>query len=145
MSEILLQYDYIPILMSEIFPSNLEMYIFENGWSICIASVRLKIYASNLLQIEKPREPPVRVTGVIRGSEKPSIFVPANEPNSGQWFYVDVPMIARACELPENTVYIEDINENVSPTNPYPVPKDVNTLIRHSVMPEDHLKYTFTW
>ena len=54
-------------------------------------------------------------------------------------------MIARACELPENTVYIEDINENVSPTNPYPVPKDVNTLIRHSVMPEDHLKYTFTW
>lgn len=89
--------------------------------------------------------PPVRVVGVIRGSEKPSIFVPANEPNSGQWFYVDVPMIARACGLPENTVYIEDINEDVSPTNPYPVPKDVNTLIRHSVMPDDHLKYTFTW
>ena len=121
------------------------MYRFENGWSICIASVRLKIYASYLLQIEKPRELPVRVTGVIRGSEKPSIFVPANEPSSGQWFYVDVPMIARACGLPENTVYIEDINEDVSPTNPYPVPKDVNTLIRHSVMPEDHLKYTFTW
>jgi len=96
-------------------------------------------------EIEKPRELPVRVTGVIRGSEKPSIFVPANEPSSGQWFYVDVPMIARACGLPENTVYIEDINEDVSPTNPYPVPKDVNTLIRHSVMPEDHLKYTFTW
>lgn len=96
-------------------------------------------------EIEKPRIPPVRVIGVIRGSEKPSIFVPANEPSSGQWFYVDVPMIARACGLPENTVYIEDINEDVSPTNPYPVPKDVNTLIRHSVMPEDHLKYTFTW
>ncbi|KAK8446566.1 hypothetical protein SEVIR_9G506600v4 [Setaria viridis] len=96
-------------------------------------------------EIEKPREPPVRVIGVIRGSEKPSIFVPANEPSSGQWFYVDVPMIARACGLPENTVYIEDINEDVLPTNPYPVPKDVNTLIRHSVMPEDHLKYTFTW
>ena len=84
MSEILLQYDYIPILMSEIFPSNLEMYIFENGWSICIASVRLKIYASYLLQIEKPRELPVRVTGVIRGSEKPSIFVPTYEPSGGQ-------------------------------------------------------------
>ncbi|KAJ1298344.1 hypothetical protein BS78_01G445400 [Paspalum vaginatum] len=96
-------------------------------------------------EFEKPRKPPVRVIGVIRGSEKPSIFVPANEPSSGQWFYVDVPMIARACGLPENTVYIEDINEDVSPTNPYPVPKDVNTLIRHSVMPEDHLKYTFTW
>jgi len=96
-------------------------------------------------EIEKPRIPPIRVIGVIRGSEKPSIFVPANEPSSGQWFYVDVPMIARACGLPENTVYIEDINEDISPTNPYPVPKDVNTLIRHSVMPDDHLKYTFTW
>ncbi|ONM21704.1 Surfeit locus protein 1 [Zea mays] len=107
--------------------------------------LRRKIYASYLLQFEKPRMPPVRVVGVIRGSEKPSIFVPANEPNSGQWFYVDVPMIARACGLPENTIYIEDINEDVSPTNPYPVPQDVNTLIRHSVMPDDHLKYTFTW
>ncbi|TVU48038.1 hypothetical protein EJB05_07660 [Eragrostis curvula] len=96
-------------------------------------------------EIEKPGKPPVRVIGVIRGSEKPSIFVPANEPSSGQWFYVDVPMIARACGLPENTVYIEDINEDVSPTNPYPFPKDVNTLIRHSVMPDDHLRYTFTW
>ncbi|KAL6645637.1 hypothetical protein ACP70R_017245 [Stipagrostis hirtigluma subsp. patula] len=96
-------------------------------------------------EIEKPGKPPVRVIGVIRGSEKPSIFVPANEPRTGQWFYVDVPMIARACGLPENTVYIEDINEDVSATNPYPVTKDVNTLIRHSVMPQDHLKYTFTW
>lgn len=96
-------------------------------------------------EIEKPGKPPVRAIGVIRGSEKPSIFVPANEPSGGQWFYVDVPMIARACGLPENTVYIEDINEDISPTNPYPVPKDVNTLIRHSVMPQDHLNYTFTW
>ncbi|EAY88926.1 hypothetical protein OsI_10411 [Oryza sativa Indica Group] len=96
-------------------------------------------------EIEKPVKPPVRVLGVIRGSEKPSIFVPANEPSVGQWFYVDVPMIARACGLPENTIYIEDINEDVSPTNPYPVPKDVSTLIHHSVMPHDHLKYTVTW
>lgn len=102
-------------------------------------------YVSYLLQIEKSRIPPVRVIGVIRVSEKPSIFVPANEPSSGQWFYVDVPMIARTCGLPENTFYIEDINEDVSPANPYPVPKDVSTLIRHSVMPEDHLRYTFTW
>ncbi|XP_010942779.1 surfeit locus protein 1 isoform X1 [Elaeis guineensis] len=94
---------------------------------------------------EEPAMSPVRVIGVIRGSEKPSIFVPANDPNSGQWFYVDVPMIARACGLPESTIYIEDINDDVSATNPYPVPKDVNTLIRYSVMPQDHLNYTITW
>lgn len=96
-------------------------------------------------EIEKPVKPPVRVIGVIRGSENPSIFVPANEPSNGQWFYVDVPMIARACGLPENTVYIEDMNEDISATNPYPLPKDVNALIHHSVMPDDHLKYTVTW
>lgn len=88
---------------------------------------------------------PVEVIGVARGGEKPSIFVPANDPNSSQWFYVDVPAIARACGLPENTIYIEDINENIDPSNTYPVPKDVNTLIRSSVMPQDHLNYTLTW
>lgn len=88
---------------------------------------------------------PVKVVGVVRGSEKPSIFVPANDPSSGQWFYVDVPMISKASGLPENTVYIEDINENVDPSKPYPLPKDVNNLIRTSVMPQDHLNYTLTW
>ncbi|KAK4280680.1 hypothetical protein QN277_012271 [Acacia crassicarpa] len=92
-----------------------------------------------------PSVTPVEVIGVVRESEKPSIFVPANDPKSSQWFYVDVPGIAHACGLPENTIYIEDVNENISPSNPYPIPKDVNTLIRSSVMPGDHLNYTMTW
>lgn len=83
--------------------------------------------------------------GVVRGSEKPSIFVPANDPSSGQWFYIDVPAIARACGLSENAIYIEDINEHINPSHPYPVPKDANTLIHFSVMPQDHLNYTLTW
>lgn len=97
------------------------------------------------LQVHVPAVTPVEVVGVIRGSEKPSIFVPANEPNSRQWFYVDVPAIACACGLPEDTIYVEDINEDVNPSCPYPVPKDVNTLICSSVMPQDHLNYTLTW
>ncbi|XP_030455472.1 surfeit locus protein 1 isoform X1 [Syzygium oleosum] len=87
----------------------------------------------------------VEVLGVIRGSEKPSIFVPANDPASSQWFYVDTAAIAHTSKLPADTLYIEDINEMVNPSNPYPVPKDVNTLIRSSVMPQDHLNYTLTW
>ncbi|KAJ1686950.1 hypothetical protein LUZ63_018340 [Rhynchospora breviuscula] len=91
--------------------------------------------------------PPVKVVGVIRGSEKPSMFVPPNDPDSGQWFFVDVPMIARACGLPENSIYLEEIEDEhtTSARNPYPVPKDINTLIRYSVMPQDHLNYTATW
>ncbi|XP_061362652.1 surfeit locus protein 1 [Gastrolobium bilobum] len=98
-----------------------------------------------IIEDQVPPVTPNEVVGVVRGSEKPSIFVPANDPESSQWFYVDVPGIARACGLPENTIYIEDINENVNPSNPYPVPKDVNTLIKSSVMPQDHLNYTLTW
>ncbi|KAF2317516.1 hypothetical protein GH714_023798 [Hevea brasiliensis] len=104
-----------------------------------------KMFSSCDLQDQIPAVTPVEVVGVVRGSEKPSIFVPENASSSGQWFYVDVPAIARACELPENTLYVEDINENVSSACPYPLPKDVNTLIRSSVMPQDHLNYTLTW
>ncbi|KAL6525979.1 hypothetical protein OROHE_015503 [Orobanche hederae] len=93
----------------------------------------------------RPSLPPTEVIGVVRSSENPSIFVPANDPNAGQWFYVDIPALARACELPENTHYIEDINENINPSSPYPMPKDVNTLICSSVMPQDHVNYTLTW
>ncbi|GAB4839344.1 Surfeit locus protein 1 [Ancistrocladus abbreviatus] len=92
-----------------------------------------------------PRASPVELIGVARGSEKPSIFVPANDPGSGQWFYVDVPAVAHACGLPENVIYVEDINENINPSNPYPIPKDANSLIRSSVMPQDHLNYILTW
>ncbi|XP_050257346.1 surfeit locus protein 1 [Quercus robur] len=97
------------------------------------------------IEVNAPAVIPSEVVGVVRGSEKPSIFVPANDPSSCQWFYVDVPALAHAAGLPENTVYIEDINENINPSNPYPIPKDANTLIRSSVMPQDHLNYTFTW
>ncbi|XP_020575879.1 surfeit locus protein 1-like isoform X2 [Phalaenopsis equestris] len=93
----------------------------------------------------EPREIPIEVVGVVRGSEKPSIFVPENDPQSGQWFYVNIPMMARACSLPADTLYIEDVNENASAADPYPVPKEVNSLIRYSVMPQDHLNYTLTW
>ncbi|KAF9671290.1 hypothetical protein SADUNF_Sadunf12G0032000 [Salix dunnii] len=97
------------------------------------------------IEEQAPSIVPVEVVGVVRGSEKPSIFVPENDPSSFQWFYVDVPAIARACGLPENTIYVEDINENFNSGCPYPVPKDVNALIRSSVMPQDHLNYTLTW
>ncbi|KAL0857347.1 hypothetical protein Bca101_062501 [Brassica carinata] len=92
-----------------------------------------------------PTVKPVEVVGVIRGGENPSIFVPANDPSTGQWFYVDVPAMARAIGLPEDTIYVEDVHEDRDRSRPYPVPRDMNTLIRSKVMPHDHLNYTITW
>ncbi|CAM8921235.1 unnamed protein product [Rhodiola kirilowii] len=108
-------------------------------------SSRWSFWSKKQNTVEAPNVASVEVIGVIRGSEKPSIFVPPNDPKSFQWFYVDVPAMAHACGLPESTIYIEDINENVNPSSPYPIPKDANTLIRSSVMPQDHLNYTITW
>ncbi|KAL1202716.1 Surfeit locus protein 1 [Cardamine amara subsp. amara] len=88
---------------------------------------------------------PVEVVGVIRGGENPSIFVPSNDPSTGQWFYVDVPAMAAAVGLAENTIYVEDVHEEIDRSRPYPVPKDINTLIRSKVMPQDHLNYSITW
>jgi len=33
----------------------------------------------------------VRIEGVLRGSGRPNMFVPLNEPEAGQWFYIDAP------------------------------------------------------
>ncbi|CAL1369455.1 unnamed protein product [Linum trigynum] len=97
-------------------------------------------------EVQPPSMDPVEVIGVVRGSENPSIFVPENDPSSGQWFYVDIPAIAATCGLPENDIiYVEDVHENVNPSCPYPLPKDVTALISSSVMPQDHLNYSFTW
>lgn len=120
-------------------------FFFVITWCLLWGETYWTILPSCNLQVSVPTVNITEVIGVVRESEKPSIFVPANDPTTCQWFYVDVPAIARAAGLTDNTIYIEDINENVNPSNPYPLPKDVNTLIRSSVMPQDHLNYTFTW
>ncbi len=45
--------------------------------------------------------------GIVRSSEQPSSFVPANDPASGQWFWIDVPALAAAAGLPPDTPLIE--------------------------------------
>lgn len=128
-------------------PQTAEVYFALFLFMLHLVNVLKINHILPVLQVQDPApsDTPVEVVGVIRGSENPSIFVPGNDPTSGQWFFVDVPAIANASGLQQNAVYIEDINENVSPINPYPVPKDASTLIRSSVMPQDHLNYTFTW
>lgn len=127
-------------------PKNVEVVLHALMPCSCEIDDFKEMYLISLsLQEHVATVAPVEVLGVIRGSEKPSIFVPANDPASFQWFYVDTAAIAHASGLPADTLYIEDINEIVNPSNPYPVPKDVNTLIRSSVMPQDHLNYTLTW
>jgi surfeit locus 1 family protein len=89
----------------------------------------------------------VTVRGVIRGSENPNMFVPDNVPSKGQWFYVDVPAMARTLDLPEDTVLIEVVQEpnKREGSETFPVPKDAKALLHSSVTPQDHINYALTW
>lgn len=112
--------------------------------------------------------------GVIRYSERPSVFVPANCPEKGDWYYIDVPGLAVAMGLPKKTPLIEvltdehDIKQSGGKVNPtamdvlggrttmhaanaekdretYPLPKSLGDFRHFSVMPQDHLNYAITW
>ena len=45
--------------------------------------------------------------GVMRESENPSSFVPANIPAKGEWYWLDVPGMARAAGLPSDAPMME--------------------------------------
>lgn len=114
------------------------------------------------------------IRGVVRYSEKPSRFVPENCPRQRDWYYVDVPELARSMGLPETTQLVEivttsdelmqyggkakasamdilagkttvrQINEEKSDEQ-YPIPKSLGDMQHFSVMPRDHLNYALTW
>lgn len=114
------------------------------------------------------------IRGVVRYSERPSRFVPENCPRQRDWYYVDVPGLAKAMGLPESTQLIEvvttsdqlmqyggkakasamdilagkttvrQINEERDEER-YPIPKSLGDMQHFSVMPRDHLNYALTW
>lgn len=57
----------------------------------------------------------VHVEGVVRTNDNPSMFVPANDPSSDQFFWIDVPALAKACDMPEGTPLIEVMEKGERP------------------------------
>ncbi len=114
------------------------------------------------------------IRGVVRFSEKPSRFVPENCPRQGDWYYIDVPAMARAMGLPASTKLVEIVDTGdelmqyggkakasamdilagkttVRQINrerdeeQYPISKSIGDMRHFSVMPRDHLNYALTW
>ena len=93
-------------------------------------------------------KPMVRVAGVIRDGEQPNMFVPNNQPEIGQWFYVDVPAMAQVIGLPQDVTYMEAVvtsSPDREGRNKFPLPKESDSFLKSSVMPQDHLNYALTW
>lgn len=125
--------------------------------------------------VEKPGMGSITsIRGVVRYSERPSRFVPENCPRQRDWYYVDVPELAKAMGLPGSTQLIEvvttsdqlmqyggkakasamdilagkttvrQINEERDEEQ-YPIHKSLGDMNHFTVMPQDHLNYALTW
>jgi surfeit locus 1 family protein len=83
----------------------------------------------------------VAVDGLLRlpPPEKPSWFVPANDPAEGQWFWIDLPAMARAAGVPEALPFY--VEAGPAP-NPGGLPVGGQT---RTELPNDHLQYAITW
>ena len=83
----------------------------------------------------------VPVDGLLRlaPAEKPGWFLPANDPGRGEWFWIDLPAIARAAGVPEALPFYLEAGPAPNPGG-LPVGGQANTELRN-----DHLQYAITW
>jgi surfeit locus 1 family protein len=84
---------------------------------------------------------PTRVTGVLRvpSRQKPSWFLPDNQPERNLWFWIDLPAMAAAARLPEVTAFYIIADATPNPDG-WPKGRDVA-----EPLPNNHLQYAITW
>ena len=83
----------------------------------------------------------VAVDGLVRLApvEKTSWFTPENDPARGEWFWIDLPALARAAGVAEALPFY--IEASAAPNlGGFPVGGQANTSL-----PNDHLQYAITW
>jgi len=84
----------------------------------------------------------VTVTGLVRNSETPNIFVPSNEPDKNQWFSRDLPAMARSM-FPGGTVQVAPFFLEAKASEvPGGWPQGGQTRVS---FPNNHLQYAITW
>ena len=82
---------------------------------------------------------PTTVTGILRGSEPRTMFVPAPDPARGEWFNRDVPGIATALGMTDAAPYLIEADALPGQTT---WPRGGQLRVD---LPNNHLQYAFTW
>jgi surfeit locus 1 family protein len=82
---------------------------------------------------------PTTVTGILRGSEPRTMFVPAADPARNEWFNRDIAGISAARGLTDPRPYL--VEADATP-NPGGWPKGGQLRVD---LPNNHLQYAFTW
>jgi len=83
----------------------------------------------------------VSVEGLLRlaPAEKPGWFLPANDPDRGEWFWIELPALARAAGESGALPFYVEAGPAPNPGG-FPVGGQANTDL-----PNDHLQYAITW
>lgn len=81
------------------------------------------------------------VTGLLRvpGTGKPGWFVPDNDPARNEWFYIDLPAMAKAASLDSVLPFYLDADAS---SDPGFWPVGGQTILD---LPNNHLQYAITW
>jgi surfeit locus 1 family protein len=89
-------------------------------------------------------EGPQEITGLMRQSEKPRAFVPADNPAKGEYFTRDPQAMARATGLPPEKAAPFFVDAERQPGNLTP-PVGVDPREMIARLPNNHLQYAVTW
>ncbi|KAJ1621783.1 SURF1 family-domain-containing protein [Pavlovales sp. CCMP2436] len=96
-------------------------------------------------ELELPRGE-VTIEGVVRASEEPGSFALPNDPERGNYFWIDVPGMALDAELFESVpLLVEATSKPGEPGRGFPRTRPTSTLLSFRVEPTMHLVYSGTW
>jgi len=103
----------------------------------------------------------LKTSGVVRRSETPGAFTPANDPAAGAWHWIDRAAVCAAMSLPPDTQMVQLVHDggryagngyNARGKRPsgsaeasYPAPVALADLRDFKVNPQDHVNYAATW
>ena len=103
----------------------------------------------------------LKTVGVVRRSETPGAFTPANDPAAAAWHWIDRAAVCAAMSLPPDTPMVQLVHDggryagdryNARGKRPsgsaeasYPVPVALADLRDFKVNPQDHVNYAATW
>ena len=152
---------YLPVRAEGRFHHKRERYLYaisldgEPGWHVITPLETVDgtvVLVDRGIVPDKLRDPKTRpqgqiqevvsVTGLIRTPEKPSLFIPDNDPKANQWFSRDLGAMARSM-FPGGTVQVAPFFlEAVAGVVPGGWPKGGQTRLR---LTNNHLQYALTW
>jgi surfeit locus 1 family protein len=152
---------YTPVTAEGRYHHKLERYLYalspggEPGWHVITP---LETVNGTMVLVDRGfvpealRDPATRkqgevqevvtVTGLVRNSEAPSLFVPDNEPEKNQWFSRNLPEMSQSM-FPGGTVRVAPFFLEAKASDvPGGWPQGGQTRV---TFPNNHLQYAITW